>query len=519
MLPACSQRHWIRSTQSEAWKAPLKAHAGRWINSSSMSHNALVSKGHRPVIMTASCVGTATWMRCHHRRVKLYRGLLGYIPRRFAAGTADQADLHEVLFDLCQRRHFITGDKPTKTSLLRGSHSLGPLGTELKKNLMSQWWNSMVFRERVLAVETLHQIPKGSSSTGERSVTVSTESLQRILQNDHVTKDQLAALLEGAVRESGILRRDLLYGALAQYVPCLDLVNRKLPFGLAEIGKCFHPVAEEGEKGMTPARTGERTVASLAWFCSARTSGQWRDYWLRHRLLWWQKFARGPSGFATSDHHDDEGRKGLIIHYHFPWGKEPVETLYSMDETCLVQMHSGSRSTLHGRDGRKDVTPHVLWASADLDRGMLAYLFDALQVTENPSPRNRGQQRKCSKADVLLLQVLQLHPTLAPIKVSLDMETGPTVDLQLVCQGLSSDLRESGVSVWPGYTDTLHVPLDQLLTKYDEMGIIFTVLVGDGTLENGLLQLRSRDTTLRETMHISKVRDFLAQYITAARNL
>lgn len=52
--------------------------------------------------------------------------------------------------------------------------------------------------------------------------------------------------------------------------------------------------------------------------------------------------------------------------------------------------------------------------------------------------------------------------------------------------------------------------------RYDEMGVLFTVVISENTLESGLLQVRSRDTTIKETMHISEVKNFLLRYISAA---
>lgn len=55
--------------------------------------------------------------------------------------------------------------------------------------------------------------------------------------------------------------------------------------------------------------------------------------------------------------------------------------------------------------------------------------------------------------------------------------------------------------------------------RYDEMGVLFTVVISENTLESGLLQVRSRDTTIKETMHISEIKNFLSRYISAAGNL
>nr|XP_009677263.1 PREDICTED: DNA polymerase subunit gamma-2, mitochondrial isoform X2 [Struthio camelus australis] len=207
---------------------------------------------------------------------------------------------------------------------------------------------------------------------------------------------------------------------------------------------------------------GERTTSSLVWFSSARTAGQWLDYWLRQRLQWWRKFAIGPSNFSSSDFQDEEGRRGFNLYYGFPWGKEAIETLTNLGDTELLQMYPGNKSKL---------------------------------------------------------LVLKLHPCLAPIKVALDVGKGPTTELRQVCQGLFNELSENRISVWPGYLETMQISLEQLYTKYDEMSVLFTVLITDATLENGVVQLRSRDTTMKEMMHISRLKDFLTKYVASAKNI
>ncbi|XP_019370633.1 PREDICTED: DNA polymerase subunit gamma-2, mitochondrial [Gavialis gangeticus] len=304
------------------------------------------------------------------------------------------------------------------------------------------------------------------------------------------------------------LRRGLLHGALEQYVSCLELVNKRLPYGLAQVGVCFHrePDSENPDESIT--RTGERTMSSLVWFSSARTIGQWLDYWLRQRLQWWRKFAIGPSNFTSSDFQDEEGRRGVNLYYSFPWGKELIERLQNLGDKELLQMYPGDSSKLRARDGRKNVVPHVLSVTGNLDQGVLAYLCDSLQLAESSLGKKTSQR-----------QVLKLHPCLTPIKVAVDMGRGPAMDLRQVCQGLFTELIENGISVWPGYLDTLQTSQEQLYTKYDEMSILFTILITDATLENGIVQLRSRDTTMKEMMHISKLKDFLTNYITAAKNV
>ncbi|NWH62730.1 DPOG2 polymerase, partial [Geococcyx californianus] len=378
----------------------------------------------------------------------------------------------------------------------------GPLGTALRDNVAAQWrhW-ALARREQVLPGDApLH----GPPARGARGL--------RLLCGEALRgggSELGAPALEEVLGNAGTLRESLVPGALAQYVSCLELVSRRLPCGLAQVGVCFQSVPESEPHNNNPGRIGERTTSLLAWFSPPRTAGQWLDYWLRQRLQWWRKFAVSPSNFSSSDFQDEEGRKGFNLHYRFPWGTETIETLTNLGDTELLQMYPGDSSKLQGRDGRKNVIPYVLSVNGNLDRGVLAYLFDSLQLAENPLTKKKNSQRK----------VLKLHPCLAPLKVALDVGKGPTTELRQVCQGLFNELSENSISVWPGYLETMQVSLEQLYTKYDEMSVLFTVLITDATLENGIVQLRSRDTTMKEMMHISRLKDFLIKYITSSKNM
>ncbi|XP_050837287.1 DNA polymerase subunit gamma-2, mitochondrial isoform X3 [Serinus canaria] len=394
-------------------------------------------------------------------------------------GGASEAELLE----MCWRRLFLRGGAGPLpwSAYLSGRHpGFGPLGAALRANLAAQWWDSALpVREQVFPVDAPLHGPPGALRDAQGLRLLHPETLREALQGCGQSPGGPA--LEEVLGAAGLLRESLLPGVLAQYVSCLELVNKRLPCGLAQIGVCFHSVPESEHsvsgnerhnKNLT--RIGERTTSLLAWFSSPRTAGQWLDYWLRQRLQWWRKFAVGPSNFSSSDFQDEEGRRGFKLHYSFPWGTETIETLKNLGDTELLQLYPGERSKLLGRDGRKNVIPHVLSVNGNLDRGVLAYLFDSLQVVENPLTAKKNSQRK-------------------------------------VCQGLFNELTENGISVWPGYLETLHVSLEHLYTKYDEMSIPFMVLISDGTLENGVVQLRSRDTTMKEMMHISRLKDFLTK--------
>lgn len=205
---------------------------------------------------------------------------------------------------------------------------------------------------------------------------------------------------------------------------------------------------------------------------------------------------------------EEPASHGVRILYRFPWGQEPLETLWMRGNSELLQMHKGVRSKLQSRDGRKSI-PHVISVSGNVDRGMMAFLSNSLQQQhKKDGSTQKLQQRK----------VLKLHPVLAPVKVALEISRGATVELRQVCEGLALELLEAEISVWPGYLKTQPASMQQLTARYDEMGVLFTVVTSENTLESGLLQVRSRDTAVKETMHISEIKKFLLRYVSAADN-
>ncbi|KAJ8002048.1 hypothetical protein DPEC_G00175760 [Dallia pectoralis] len=425
-----------------------------------------------------------------------------------AISDVEDSDHIKTVMQLCTDRHYIASGQLHIDSLQRGSScGYGPLGMGLRKNLMDQWWKSVVdSRTEVFGISTMHTSKESHTGLGGHWRVVDARNMCTLFTQKELSKDQLIQKIQALFERSAPVRTSLLPGALDQYVPSLELLNRRLPFGLAEKGLCLQP-----SNGSDCPE--EVTLSSLVWFCSPRTSSQWLDYWARHRLQWWKKFALGPSDFSCSDVAGEElgdgATRGVKLVYSFPWGPEPLETLWCRGDAELLQTHKGARSKLQCRDGRKSVVPHVISVTGNMDRGVLAYLYNSLQQVKEVDSKSRLHQRK----------VLKLHPILAPVKVALDMGRGATLELRQVCEGLLKELLEGGISAWPGYLETMSTSMEQLNRKYDEMGVMFTVVISDITLESGLLQVRSRDTTIKETMHISEVQNFVSRHITAAENV
>lgn len=443
------------------------------------------------------------FLHCIRRRLLLLSETLPQYHRNVSKCITrdDSSDETSLLMKLCADRYYISFE-----AFQTRSCTYGPLGTELKKNILEQWTSAIRSRAYVFGINT-----SVLSRTCEEPVRiVDLRALKEILNQDSLTKEEASQKIQKLLKDSASVRTSLLQGALQQYIQALELVNRTLPFGLAEIGLCHN---FDNQFRHSSGCSFEVTESSLVWFCSPRTSSQWMDYWAHQRLQWWRKFALGPSDFSMCNVVDEELREGtshgVKVLYKFPWGSETLETVWSLGDTQLLNTHQGSCINLQCRDGRKSVVPHVISVSANVDRGMLAYLFNSFQLLKKNDSKQKLHQRT----------VLKLHPTLTPVKVALDMGRGSNSELGQVCEGLLQEFLEAGISTWPGYLDTMPLSPDNLHTKYDEMGVLFTVMVSESTLKNGLLLVRNRDTTIRETMHISEIKCFLLKYICASDNI
>ncbi|XP_076871997.1 DNA polymerase subunit gamma-2 [Brachyhypopomus gauderio] len=430
------------------------------------------------------------------------------VPRIYSRGTSHEAaDPASLLVQLCRRQHYIAPGETHAASLKRGRGcGYGPLGLDLQKNVLEQWWTSVVrSRAQVFGISTPH-----CSTTSTAAWVLQGDDVRNSLSQRDLPGTQLAEGLRQVLQRGEFFRSGLLQGALDRYVPSLELTSGKLPFGLAQTGLCFQP---ESASSDTVGCSSEVTEACLVWFCSPRTSSQWLDYWTRQRLQWWRKFALGPSDFSVHDVSGEElkqgASRGVEVLYHFPWGTEVLETLWNLGDTDLLNTHQHSKAKLQCRDGRKVVVPHVVSVTSNMDRAVLAYLSNSLQDVQNVDSKQRLHQRK----------VLKLHPVLTPVKVALDVGRGSTSELRQVCEGLLQEFLDVGISAWPGYMDTTQTSMERQHARYDEMGVLFAVTISESTLKNGLLQVRSRDTTIRETMHISEIKQFFLKYISAAGNI
>ncbi|XP_066291138.1 DNA polymerase subunit gamma-2, mitochondrial-like isoform X1 [Branchiostoma lanceolatum] len=378
----------------------------------------------------------------------------------------------EALVALCKAHGYVYAVETAGATV----YNFGSLGAELRRNLQAEWWQSMVTtQDNVFGIE--NAICQSSPQDAHRP---SNEAVEEAMQTGYYHCPQ-----------------SLQHGVLSHYHSSLQLLNNKLPFGLAEMGRCFPRTAAEEERFLYSAR--EMTAMSMLFFVPPKKSGVWFDLYQRQRMQWWRKFASSPSSFSVVDTSDADNTYPMVnIQFAFPWGVDTVERIALRDDSDLLDLERKTGMSCQGKDGRKTVVPHVVEMETYLEWACLAYLLDGLTEV---------------KRTETVQKILRLHCRLAPYKVAVLPGRGTESQLREITDYIARDLRTAGIPCW--YSADPQCSNEQQYTWYDEMGVPFSVAVNENTIKTGITLVRNRDTTIKEQVHISQLQLMLLRYMQA----
>ncbi|XP_070581038.1 DNA polymerase subunit gamma-2, mitochondrial-like [Ptychodera flava] len=394
------------------------------------------------------------------------------------------------LISLCSRYGYVYSAAEVPGKVLPGSYLYGPLGTELKRNLLQQWWTSTVLSQELVYGVDSTQLMYDYDNDGQAL------SVLNPYSEDSTNESDGGSLIGDHI----FLQPSCRKGILCQYPAGLKLLNYKLPFGLAQIGHCFRRNFDNMESTKFLFNLPEFTQMSLQFYSPPKTATKWMDVWQRERILWWRKFAAHPSKFKLTDIKTSETQQTVEVQYEFPWGVDTIERITNRGDVDILEVQQMGIN-VQGKFGRRNVTPVIIEATAGLDRGILAYLLDAYQEKERTD--TRGKLRPS--------ELLCFHAKITPFKVAV-IPLKNTRDMREISEHLSKELRMAGVNTL--YMCDTQTTLDQHFVRFDAMGVPFTVIINENTLKNGVIAMRNRDTTLREKLHITEVTPLLLKHLS-----
>lgn len=307
------------------------------------------------------------------------------------------------------------------------------------------------------------------------------------------------------------LRPETAQGIFTNFGNVLNTSRRKLPFGIAQIGKAFR---NEVTPGNFIFRTREFEQMELEYFCKAEAAPQIFEELLAEYVKWIESV-----GVAKDNLFFYEVPKDKLAHY----SERTVDVMYRFfpertddgqwDELMGIanrtdfdlRSHSKKPEGEHGKrlnsDSTEDLSyfeeatkerfyPYVIEPSIGVNRTLLAILMDAYTERET----DKGEKRV----------ILKLQPKMAPIKVAVLPLAKNKPELVEMARKIKKDLQPSMRAV---YDDTGGI--GKLYARQDEIGTPFCLTVDHESLEDNAVTIRDRDTWEQTRVSTSELKEYL----------
>lgn len=434
------------------------------------------------------------------------------------------ADL-DTIVNLCKRRGFVFASSDIYGGLA-STWDYGPYGVELKRNVKDQWWRSMVqLRDDVVGIDAaILMHPRVWEASGH--LETFTDPLVDCVHCKHRFRADQPDELDtkcpsnkgghsftdarnfnlmfktflGPVEDDAnavYLRPETAQGIFVNFPGVQVTSRRKVPFGIAQIGKSFR---NEITPGRFTFRTREFEQMEMEYFCKADEADRWYRYWLDERTSWYRGLGMRMENLRLRDHDAEElshySTKTADIEYAFPWGWGELEGIAHRGDYDLTrhQEYSGKDMSYFDQPNNDRFVPHVIEPAAGADRTTLAFLMDAYDEEEV-----RGDKRV----------VLRLDPALAPVKCAV-LPLSKNADLVPIAKKLADSLRPFAMIDFD-----VTGAIGKRYRRQDEIGTPFCVTVDFDTLDDDAVTIRERDTMEQQRIPIGQVAHGLMQRLGA----
>ena len=445
------------------------------------------------------------------------------------------------LVSLSKRRGFIF----QAAAIYGGSQGLydyGPLGVELKNNLKAAWWRAMVYeRDDVEGLDSTLLTNRRVLQYSGHEETFSDPLVDCRQCKNRWRADQVDGKCPGCgsgdlteprpfnlmfrtafgpVDDGSsfvYLRPETAQGIFTNFKNVMDSASRRLPFGIAQMGKAFR-------NEITPRnfifRVREFEQMELEFFVEPGEDEDWHRRWLELRLDWWAQQGVGRDALSIYDVPAHElahySKAPYDIMYAFPHGLEELEGIANrrdfdlgshsknQDQLALAarvapNADSNARLAVRNPDTGAWFVPFVIEPSAGVDRGVLAVMNEAYRQEELDNGTTRT--------------VLGFKPHLAPIKAAVlplkrnhdgIVAKARAVKQQLQALGLGRILYEHTGNIGKGYR------------RHDEVGTPMCITVDFQTIEtDDTVTVRDRDTMAQQRVAVAELGNVLRERLAA----
>ncbi len=433
----------------------------------------------------------------------------------------------DVIASLAKRRGFIFPSSEIYGGMA-GFWDYGPLGVELKNNIKGAWWRHMVhLRDDVVGIEaSIVMNPRVWEASGHvagfSDPMVDCRSCKLRFREDELkgTPSEIAcpncgnrgtlteprqfnlmfATHVGPVADSAslaYLRPETAQAMFVQFDNVATSMRRKLPFGIAQMGRSFR---NEITPGNFIFRLREFEQMEMEFFVHPRDEDTWFEYWVDARHRWWTGvLGIDGSRMRLRPHDADElshySKQTTDIEYQFPIGWSELEGIADRTDFDL-RAHaagSGKRLEVFDEESGDHIIPYVIEPAMGVERAVLTVLVDGY-AEEQLAKEKRT--------------VLHIRPELAPVKAAVMPLLRNRPELVERARALTTDLKRAVAAM---YDDTASI--GKLYRRQDEIGTPFCVTVDPESLDDGAATIRERDTMTQERVSLELIPGRIADLV------
>ncbi len=436
---------------------------------------------------------------------------------------------------------------------LANTWDYGPLGVEFKNNVKKAWWKKFVqesrynvgvdaailmnprtweasghiggFSDPLIDCKECHSrfradklIEAHIAEKGQEQVTVdgwSNAKMEGYIQDENIKcpdcgKHNFTGIrqfnlmfktFQGVTEDSKsqiYLRPETAQGIFVNFKNVARTSRKKIPFGIAQIGKSFR---NEITPGNFTFRTREFEQMELEFFCKPGTELEWFDYWKEYCRKFLESLGMNMENIRLRDHEKEElshySNATTDFEYKFPFGWGELWGVASRTDFDLRKHteFSGEEMTFTEGEGKDKETyiPYCIEPSLGADRVALAFLVDAYDEETVTDAKGKEDTRV----------VMRFHPALAPFKAAV--------------LPLAKKLADKAEPIYEELSKYFNVDYDvtgsigKRYRREDEIGTPYCICVDFDTEVDGCVTIRDRDTMQQVRISVEDVKAYIEE--------
>jgi glycyl-tRNA synthetase len=410
---------------------------------------------------------------------------------------------------------------------LANSWDYGPLGVELKKNIVDAWWKRFVtsrgdmvgidaalvmnpkvweasghvatFTDPLVECKSCHEryradqidLTAACSKCGNKGTFTTPAAFNMMMKTWLGPKEDASAV--------AYFRPETAQAMFVDFPLVLMSSRKRIPFGIAQIGKAFR---NEITPGNFIFRTREFNLMEFEFFIHPSEWEKWFEYWLDEMKAWLRFLGVADESLYFHEIEDGErahySKRTVDIEYRYPFGLKELYGLAYRTDFDLKRHMEASGENMSYTDPKTNETyiPHVIEPAFGVDRTVLITLLEA--YTEEQAPTSE-------EGETSTRVVLKLPKALAPFKIAI-LPLSKKEELSTLAGPLADRLRQRWAT---DYDETQSI--GKRYRRQDEIGTPYCVTVDFDSLNDQSVTVRDRDTMQQVRIPIDALESWFEQ--------